>query len=494
MAMASQPYLAATSGPSRSARLARLATLLTLVALLGCPKVSVGAIVFGPRTDYPAGFRPSALAVGDVNGDNRADVVVTNQFTNSFSVFLGDGAGSLGPATTFNTGVEPVSVAVGDLNQDGRVDVVTSNHDGNTVSISYGQGDGSFLPHEALPVGTHPFSVVLADLNNDDLLDIAVSCASAPSVSVILSLGGGTFLPRTNYLTEWAPYSVVASDFNGDGHLDLAAGCAGGSTPGSTVSILLGSGNGTFGPKVDWTIPPVGEVCIVAGDVDNDGHRDLVTGVKSFVSVLRGRGDGTFGPRSDIYVGDYVTNFALADLDRDGSLDLAVCIANHNLVSILRGNGDGSFIFDQDLQTATTPVAVAIGSFDAFIALDVAIANYGSTDVSLIRNFTGMIPTAVSDVVTAIGGISVSVSPNPMNPTGKLTFSTARTGPAKASLFDISGRLIRTLVDESALPAGRHDVHIDGLSAGGEKLASGVYFYSVDAEGGAATGKVMIAR
>ena len=80
------------------------------------------------------------------------------------------------------------------------------------------------------------------------------------------------------------------------------------------------------------------------------------------------------------------------------------------------------------------------------------------------------------DVVNNGSFTAATVSPNPLNPEAILTFTTNRQGFVRIDLFNIQGRLVRRLVDESALAAGIHDVTIDGRGSRGEKLPSGVYY------------------
>lgn len=89
---------------------------------------------------------------------------------------------------------------------------------------------------------------------------------------------------------------------------------------------------------------------------------------------------------------------------------------------------------------------------------------------------------------------TASVSPNPLNPAGVLAFRTSRQGPVTVRMFDLSGRLVRTLVESQILPAGSHEAPIDGHGAGGEILATGVYFYRVETADGAATGRFTIMK
>jgi hypothetical protein len=78
--------------------------------------------------------------------------------------------------------------------------------------------------------------------------------------------------------------------------------------------------------------------------------------------------------------------------------------------------------------------------------------------------------------------LSASISPNPLNPQAKLTFSTTKPGAIRVQMFDPQGRLVKTIADENSAQAGYHDYTIDGRSSTGSKLASGVYFVKIWAE------------
>lgn len=86
------------------------------------------------------------------------------------------------------------------------------------------------------------------------------------------------------------------------------------------------------------------------------------------------------------------------------------------------------------------------------------------------------------------------VAPNPLNPAGVLTFNTTVSGPVSIKLFDLHGGLVRTLIEAQPLEVGSHEVGIDGRGEGGRPLASGVYFFRVEAPGGSATGRVAILK
>lgn len=90
--------------------------------------------------------------------------------------------------------------------------------------------------------------------------------------------------------------------------------------------------------------------------------------------------------------------------------------------------------------------------------------------------------------------LKASLAPNPLNPMGTLRFTTARSGPARVRVFDARGRWVRTLLDDRALRAGEHEIWIDGVGGRGEPVASGVYWFRIDALDGTATGRFAIVK
>jgi hypothetical protein len=80
------------------------------------------------------------------------------------------------------------------------------------------------------------------------------------------------------------------------------------------------------------------------------------------------------------------------------------------------------------------------------------------------------------------GALAATISPNPLNPSAKVSFVTSRPGAVRVQVFDLNGRLIRTLLDDPASPAGWHDVAFNGRTASGNGLTSGVYFVKIGSE------------
>ncbi|MFN6052282.1 MAG: FG-GAP repeat domain-containing protein, partial [Planctomycetia bacterium] len=214
---------------------------------------------FKPKTDFATGANPRSGTLGDVNGDGRLDIITANYGSNNTSVLLGNGNGTFGPKTDFATGVKPNSVTLGDVNRDGRLDIVTANRGSSNVSVLLANG-GSNIPgfdpsitgsFASLGFGVSPRDVQMADVNGDGNLDIVtanISSLKGSTASVLLGNGNGTFGPKADFATGDYPNSVTLGDVNGDGRLDIITA----NRISDSASVLLGNGNGTFSPKADF--------------------------------------------------------------------------------------------------------------------------------------------------------------------------------------------------------------------------------------------------
>jgi hypothetical protein len=223
-----------------------------------------GAFRRGPDTVLaPAIFG----AVGDVNGDGKADLVAVDAKRAALTVFLNRGAGGFDAAPgRYPTGRGVSAVAVGDLNGDRRPDLATANSRDGTVSVLLNRGDGSFEVKRDHRTGRNPDSIALRDLNADRKPDLATANLKGNSVSVLMNRGDGRFAARRDYKTSSCSPSLLAiGDVNGDGNPDIATAC---------VSVLVNKGDGSFRPKLDYGYQFEGQSIAIA-DLTGDGRRDI---------------------------------------------------------------------------------------------------------------------------------------------------------------------------------------------------------------------------
>lgn len=236
---------------------------------------------FVAHRDYVSGDLPRLFAAGDLNNDGEVDLVLPNATLNFsiVSVVLGNHDGSFQAPLLFDSGgVGGTAAAVADFNEDGKQDAAVTTLSG--VSILLGDGQGGLGSPRRFVVGNTPAALVAGDFNGDTHVDLAVANFASNNVSILLGNGRGTFRAGSTLTVGRAPLGIVVGDFNHDGDEDLAVANSnqGGGNPGpngNTVAILLGAGDGTFGPA---TFIPVarGPIGIAAADVNGDTQQDVV--------------------------------------------------------------------------------------------------------------------------------------------------------------------------------------------------------------------------
>src|SRR5262249_37415120 len=230
----------------------------------------------------------------------------------------------------------------------------------------------SFLPAVTFPVGVRPEAITVADVNGDGVQDIAVVNQGtfptfASSLSVLLGNGDGSFQPAVT--TPIRPgggfgnrQSVAVGDVNGDGLPDVAVAAS----AFNAVEVLLGNGDGSF--QKDHLVMGVGQgpTSLAVGDFDGNGALDLVTANSgsNTLSLLLGNGNGSFQNVIDLPVGAQPVAVAVHDVNGDGLPDLVSADSASSAVSVLLGNGDGTFAPAQSFAASDGSVApsnVAVG-------------------------------------------------------------------------------------------------------------------------------------
>ncbi len=423
------------------------------------------------NTDYPTGPVPYGIAAGDFNGDGSLDVVTADsgnidygKANNTVGVLLNKGNGTFEHHVDYTVGNGPTAVVVGDFNGDGKLDLAVWNSSDGTVSILLGNGDGTFQSQKVINLNTpiQADTMAVGDFNGDGKLDLVVTDFINAAVRVLLGNGDGTFQTPVSYPVAARAMNVAVADLRHNGKLDLVVPTWAGNSNDS-VSVLLGNGDGTFQAAANYSVDSEPGAVVVA-DFNHDGKLDL--GVANIcghdyvlceqtgtVSVLLGKGDGSFRPQTDYGVGRSPFDIATADFNGDGRPDLAVPNGYDSTVTLLFNKGDGTFNAQQTYSAGNQSLGLVAGQFSGggIGSADVVVANWGS--------YQGDSITAVLNEAATL--LTLKSSPNPSKHGQSVTFTAtvkaavkgAGTPKGKASFFRVVGSK-RTLLGTAALVKG----------------------------------------
>lgn len=339
---------------------------------------------FSAATNYNAGTQQTnAVALGDVNGDGKTDMVASYMF--GVLVYINNGSGGFNAPTTLTGGAgDPFFVVIRDLNADGRPDIATANEGGANASVYLNTGSGNFASGVNYATGRNPFVVRAADLNGDGRPDLVVgNHGSDNTVSVLFNAGSGTFSAATNYSGMNGPADLVLRDFNGDGKIDMAVV----NEYSNVISLYFNNGTGSFSGPTNYATGS-DPLAIDAADLNNDGKIDIAVANNgaNTVSVFFNSGTGTFSAPVNYAVGTNPEGVGIGDLNGDGKPDLAVSNSGSNNLSILLNNGTGSFGTPTNFALGTVPTVVAIGDINGDLKADIAVPNYTSHNISVLTN------------------------------------------------------------------------------------------------------------
>ena len=427
-----------------------------------------------------------SMAVGDLNGDGLADLVISNSPATgggpNVQVLLSNGDGTFKAESDVilqpNLNNAP-GTAIADVNGDHIPDILQSDFvfagDGTTVAqggvgIALGNGDGTFT--DALDFAhsdNTPLSFVTADLNHDGKTDLLISTAGTSgsgfaTISFSPGKGDGTFTSNGGQIENHPSDSIALADFRHNGLLDLA-------TP---YGVEKSNNDGSFSTPFTY---PAGNGLgrVIVGDFNGDGLPDIAlapddtqTTQAADITILINNGQQGFNA-STVPISATATDIAgltSADIDGDGHVDLIGTLGpgspdHPNSLFVLPGNGDGTFGAPQFTAVHTDAGQVEVGDVYGLGRPDVVVLNpVGDTATVFPNTALGVTTTTLTaNATTAVTGdplqlIAAVKGGGTAAPTGTITFLDGST-PIGTAPVRTDGRAILTI---TTLVAGDHSI------------------------------------
>jgi hypothetical protein len=289
-------------------------------------------------------------------------------------------AGTIDVRTSPGAGTRLYGAQATDLDLDGWLDLATMNEDTADLRVYMNEGDGTVSFGSRLdpptPIGFGASPNEPGDFDADGFPDVAVVNGAEATVSVVLGDGDGTFGPEQSIGVGSSPHGVAALDADGDADVDLVVA----NYASSDLRMLTNDGSGVFTVTDTFQAGSCGEWTVTAADADEDGRMDLLVGCWSpnELRVLRNQGDGSFGFVGGEASGGASWMLATGDLDGDGHVDVASAGSGSAVGAVLLGDGDGNFEPAVTYPVPGTIISTDLGDLDGDGDLDWVLASFSS--------------------------------------------------------------------------------------------------------------------
>lgn len=435
---------------------------------------AAGTAFFAEKIDFPAGNSPRSVVVTDLDGDKKVDIAVANEGSNTISVLRNTtvpatiDAASFAAPVSFTTGDSPNSLAAGDVDGDDKTDLIVSNYGSGSVSVLHNAavsgsiGAASFAAKWDYDAGAQPFSVTTGDADGDGRLDLIITNPASDKLTLLRNTVAGaltatSFALKATFATDAYPVNAALGDLDGDGEPELMTANAATNNvsvlaffpPGAPMIASFSPASGMAGTTVTLTgtgFNPVAirntvyfgvqKATVISGTTTSLTVQVPVGSTYQPISLLNNLSAlaaystrpfvTTFtnpfgsGISADFY--QYRVDFnvaanatygvAFSDLDGDGKTDLLAVNENANNLSVLSENGSGgvysnSFSTKTEFPLATGPRAVAVHDMDGDGFPDVVALSPAVNYIGILRN-TRATPTIRSASLAAAGGVDMA--------------------------------------------------------------------------------------
>ncbi len=341
---------------------------------------SEAELIFYYSDYYKVPWIPYEFCAADFNNDGNIDIACTGQ--NILTIALGHGDGTFDNSNEYLiSGIENNQIIAADFDNDGFIDLASYSADGALVLLN--AGDGSFLSKTTIPVHSNVSMICASDLNGDGYIDLAAVTSVNPNLSILINNGGGTFQPYVAYASGANRCGSLA-DLDNDGDVDFIGGMLRG-----PISTVLNDGNGVFSLYESYNVGSAQNYGIASGDLNVDGYVDLVLGRNHThsVTVLLGTGDGSFGSAINYEADANPWGVIIGDIDGDADLDIVTANTSWPIkeYSLILNNGNGTFMppINKDAINSGTNYVIS-ADFDNDSDLDLAFSGQQSPQGAIL--------------------------------------------------------------------------------------------------------------
>ncbi len=396
-----------------------------------------GTIGLQPANSFGTGANARKTGVGDIDGDGKPDLIVTNSL--GIAILRNttpNGATNSTFATQVsfatNSGVTPTYLAVADMNGDGRLDVVVGDAVAAKICIFVNissVGTPNFVKFD-ISIATSITNLIVADFNMDGKPDIAVTPSNGNNVAIYPNTTNGTSInfnstPITTINFGLIINSIVAADLNGDGKPDLAVI----NNASARLYLIQNTSTTTFSfTTQSYIATSPNPKQLAVADMDGDGANDLVIlGTHTIVHRNISTSNTIEFNYAYLLTDNIPESLAINDMDGDGKPDIVItgskslAIIRNSLTSASfpRTNGVTPDLVESRFYFAPTNGGLALADFDGDGKPDVAVTNNVAAGLVMVYKNTP-VPTLTSvspiqgpaGTVVTLTGTNFNTEPN----------------------------------------------------------------------------------
>ena len=423
----------------------------------------------------------------DLDGDEDMDVLSASR-DGKIAWYQNDGTGNFGDQqiiTNHSPGFwgEGPDVYACDLNGDGHNDVLSVSPADSLIAWNINDGSGVFGDQQNIDTTANwPASVYACDLDGDDDMDVLSSLDD--KIAWYENDGVGNFGDQQVVHSDGAG-SFYVCDLDGDNDMDVLSSLE------DSIAWYQNDGSGNFSDQQVITTAVEDALSVYASDLDGDGNSDVLSASGAWydfkICWYANDGGGQFGGQQVITTAvDAPTSIYACDIDRDEDMDVLVLDDRWDMITWFENDGEGSF---GGLQTITQAFETLVSLFPCDLDGDGDMDVLAGFDEKVAWYENLLIDTDVENNNRVVHDFRLSQNyPNPFNPTTVISYQLSVNSPVKLKIYDLSGREITTLVNERK-PAGGYSVEWNA-----EGLASGIYYYRLEAGNHIETRKMVVMK